>query len=447
MQGSVTSNAQSEGDAGRRTRNWPIFILIGLLIFALVVGLVSIAAFFVLRDQQAEGWTWQDPTTAVDSTRVRPDIAVLTLLDEAPGTLIWEALEAGEPDTAYAILAYSSVLSDAERAGDLQALAKEFETAGALDLVALAYQQMHTLAALSPALPDITRAEASLAAAEGFLGLDMAETARPSLDQAETLARYSPLLAPVQRQEIARRLLRLYEEAGFEREAQYIGDLIRQPVGLPDARLVQGPFLPSFRQTVPEPRHLLDTINERHQLVYRFLQAWDSGDSGQIEGARAALARALIAEDGLRQALYDENLEASLLLSQKAGVVLGYLNWLALKSMIANGALGISLVPEWESQSETIAARQGEVYGFLNVLYRDQVAILPSSSESAFARVEIARLQNLVGRLGLDPGYNVEGMALSMEDVQRTISDQLALLIIDEPWGSGIIFRLAESFE
>ena len=182
-------------------------------------------------------WSWQDPLLGIDSSRIRPDIAVIALLDQPTSALAQQAFAAREPDTAYAVLVHSSSMSDVERSGNLQLLGSDFESTGAFDLAALAYQQMNDLAALSPTMPDTMRAQSSLDAAEGFIRLERVDTAEPILRQAETLARYSPLMAPVQRQEVAVRLRDIYRQLGKEDQAQALDQLIREPSGLANRSL------------------------------------------------------------------------------------------------------------------------------------------------------------------------------------------------------------------
>ena len=434
-------------DSQPRQRNWMLVALVVLLVVTLVVGLVAIGAYFFLSGQRTRQWSWQDPLLGVDVSRVRPDIAVITLLDEPATSVVQEAMTAGEPDTAYAVLAYSPAMDDAQRSGNLLLVAKAFEENGATDLAALSNQQVHTLAALSPSMTDLVRAQSSLDDAEGFIRLELVDTAQPSMLQAEALARYSPLLAPVQRQDIATRLAALYRSVGMDAEAEALAPLVQEPQGIPNARMVRGPFLPGFQGNyLPSPQVLQAQMN-RHAQVLAFLDAWDTGDSNQIEAARTGLAGSLLQEDGIRQAVTAASLEASPQLADKAAVVQEQIDWLSLKLMVADGAVGYNIVPEWELGRESIRSDLGQAYEQLFGLYRDQVAALPDPSDSGAARVEVLRQQNMLGRLGLYPTYNEEVLSFNLRDAQEAISNQLPLLVITQPWGEGSVFRLAESFE
>ena len=239
-------------------------------------------------------WTWQDPLTAVDLARVRADLAVIALLDQPAGNLVQQAVQASEPDTAYAILVHNARSSDAERSGSAQLVGRAFEQIPAQDLAALSYQQMLDIAALSPTMADPMRAQVSLDAARGFVRSGLPDAARPALQQAEVLARYSPLLAPVQRQDVARQLQAIYRELGQPEQAAALDQLVREPRGVPTSKFVRGPFLPQFTGSLVVPDDLQRATDERKRQVFTFLQAWDSGDAAQIEAARSKLAGALL---------------------------------------------------------------------------------------------------------------------------------------------------------
>jgi hypothetical protein len=306
---------------------------------------------------------------------------------------------------------------------------------------------MLDIAALSPTMADLMRAQVSLDAARGFVRLGLVDAAAPAMQQAETLARYSPLLAPVQRQDVARQLQALYSDLGQPQLAATLDQLVREPRGIPTGKFVRGPFLPQFATPVVMPEDMQRAVEERQRQVYAFLAAWDTGDQGQIEAARSRLAGALLVEDQLRRDLMPARDRSAVELPQKAAVALDHVQWLALKSTIASGALGYGVVPEWEQGREQIAADLRSAYDTLFALYRDQAGELLNADDARAARVEILRQQNLLGRLGLYPGYDAAALGLALEQAQRDASDILPLLVAREAWGSGDVFRIVETFD
>jgi hypothetical protein len=430
-----------------KKRKGLVALLAFLLALTLLIALLAIGGYFYLRNNRSTQWSWQDPQAAVDSARVRPDLGVLALLDTPAGSLVRQAVQANEPDTAFALLATNIRSSDAERSGSAQLIGRAFEQIPAPDLAALSFQQMLDIAALSPTMADPMRAQVSLDAARGFARLGLADAARPAMQQAETLARYSPLLAPVQRQDVARQLQTLYQELGQPQQAAALDQLVREPRGIPTGKYVRGPFLPGFVAPTATPEPLQRAIEERQRQVYTFLVAWDSGDPAQVEAARSQLAGALLAEDRLRTELLPARDRAAVQPAEKAAVALDHVQWLALKQMVGSGALGYNVVPEWAQAREQIAADLRTSLDALFVLYRDQAGALIDPDDARAARVEILRQQNLLGRLGFYPGYDAEALGLALEQAQRDAGDILSLLIAREAWGDGDVFRIVEGFD
>lgn len=267
------------------------------------------------------------------------------------------------------------------------------------------------------------------------------------MQQAEVLARFSPLMAPVQRQDVARQLQALYRELGQEAQAETLDQLVREPRGTPTGKYVRGPFLPQFVSPVPTPEELQRAIETRQRQVYVFLNAWDSGDPAAVEGARSQLAGALLEEDRLRRELLPARDRAAVELPEKAAVALDQAQWLALKNMVASGALGYTIAPEWSQARDQIAADLRAAYDNLFALYRDQAGALSDADDTRAARVEILRQQNLLGRLGFYPGYDSAALGLALEQAQRDANDILPLLIIRQEWGTGDVFRIVESLD
>ncbi len=430
-----------------KRRKGLVVLLAALLVLTLLIGLAAIGGYFYLRNNRSLQWTWQDPLAAVDASRVRPDLAVIALLDQPAGSLVQQAVLAGEPDTAYAVLVHSARSSDAERSGSAQLVGRAFERIPAQDLAAHSYQQMLDVAALSPAMADPMRAQVSLDAARGFMRIGLPDAAQPALQQAEVLARYSPLLAPVQRQDVARQLQVIYRELGQPEQATALDQLVSEPRGVPTSKFVRGPFLPQFAGALVVPEDLQRATDERKGQVYAFLQAWDGGDPAQIEAARSKLAGALLVEDQLRRDLLPARDRVAVELHEKTALALDQAQWLALKYMIGSGALGYALVPEWGQGLGQIAADLRAAYDQVFTLYRDQAAALLNPDDARSARVEILRQQNLLGRLGLYPGYDEAALGMALEQAQRDANDILPLLVVREPWGSGEVFRIVEAFD
>ena len=128
-------------------------------------------------------------------------------------------------------------------------------------------------------------------------------------------------------------------------------------------------------------------------------------------------------------------------------MALDHAQWLALKYMVGSGALGFAIVPEWGQALGQIAADLRAAYDQVFALYRDQAAALLNLDDARAARVEILRQQNLLGRLGLYPGYDEAALGMALEQAQRDANDILPLLVGRETWGGGQVFRIVETFD
>jgi hypothetical protein len=109
--------------------------------------------------------------------------------------------------------------------------------------------------------------------------------------------------------------------------------------------------------------------------------------------------------------------------------------------------LGFPIVPEWGQALAQIADDLRAAYDQVFSLYRDQAAALLNQDDARAARVEILRQQNLLGRLGLYPGYDEAALGAALEQAQRDADDILPLLVARKRWGSGDVFQIVETFD
>lgn len=122
----------------------------------------------------------------------------------------------------------------------------------------------------------------------------------------------------------------------------------------------------------------------------------------------AALREALIAEDQVKLPYFNSQLAAAPQLSVQISIVQARINWLSTKYRIARRGYGISLVPEWEIQAESIRAELTKSYELLYALYADLIIAIPDAEQIDLATEEILRRENLVGSLGRYPNYPAE---------------------------------------
>ena len=113
-------------------------------------------------------------------------------------------------------------------------------------------------------------------------------------------------------------------------------------------------------------------------------------------------------EDQAKLPYYDSQLAATPQLSVQISVVQARINWLSVKYRIARRGYGISLVPEWESQAESIRAELTKSYELLFALYADLIVAIPNADQIDLATEEVLRRENLAGILGRYPNYPAE---------------------------------------
>ena len=120
------------------------------------------------------------------------------------------------------------------------------------------------------------------------------------------------------------------------------------------------------------------------------------------------LREALIAEDQAKLPYFDSQLAAAPNLSAQISILQARIDWLATKYRVARQGYGISLVPEWEAQAETIRADLTKSYELLYALYADLIVAMPDAHQIDLATEEILRREILTGSLGRYPNYPAE---------------------------------------
>jgi len=134
-------------------KTWVLLALAAATVLLLLVGVGSLGAFFLLREQPFDVPEWQDPLVLVKPDRVDPALAVAGLGGVSDGDLGAKAIAQGRADTAYAILVFSPSIGDRESAGDFLLLASRFRSDDRPELATASYRLAGTIATLSPCAP------------------------------------------------------------------------------------------------------------------------------------------------------------------------------------------------------------------------------------------------------------------------------------------------------
>ena len=380
-----------------------LIILIATTAFLVVVGVVSLSAYFLLRKQPFEVPPWQDPLTLVNYGGIDPALAVGGLGGVSDKDLAAQALTEGRTDTAFAVLVFSPSIGDRESAGAFLLLAERYQRDGQREQASSSYRLAGTIATLSPELPDTVRADTFILAGEGLARLRQFGLAQLFLDQAYSVATVSTYVQPATRRSLFQRLNKGYQAMGDRERARKSLELSAElfsPVAVPEPP----PVLP-VAEVPPLPIEVQQAEAARWKAAQELARYLVERGGRITQEASVDLANALIAEDQLRVPYYDAQLAQATQLSAQISVVQARINWLVMKYRIARGGYGLSLVPEWETQAEQERSELTKSYELLFALYADLIVAMPNADQIERATEEALRREILAGTLGRYPSY------------------------------------------
>jgi hypothetical protein len=383
-----------------------LVVLAVATVLLMLVGIASLGAFFLLREQPFDVPEWQDPQTLVDPDHIDPALAVAGLGGVSDADLGAKALAQARADTAFAILVFSPSIGDRESAGDFLLLANRYRNDDRPEHAILSYRLAGTIATLSPDLPDTVRADTFVLAGEGLAELGEFGLAQLFFDQGFNIAMASPYLQGATRRNIFQRLHQGYQMIGDRERARI--SLERSAEPFPVVSVGEAP------PVLPVAESPLVSLEVQQAEAARWEAAQALSDALVVRGGYAppelvaALREALMVEDQAKLPYYDSQLAATPQLSVQISVVQARINWLSVKYRIARRGYGISLVPEWETQAESIRAELTKSYELLFALYADLIVAIPNADQIDLATEELLRRENLAGTLGRYPNYPAE---------------------------------------
>lgn len=407
----------------RSCRHRLTWLLVVAMVLFLVVAAGAGIAYLILRQQRAAQEVWTDPLSAVVSREIAPDLALYPLAGASELDTVDAAMDNGELETAYAVLVFGVTITDQQRLGRLGALGAQFVLAGKRERAALCYQQMYDLALLSPRLNDALRAEAIRMAGDGWGTLGKDEHATLALSQVRSLAERSPYLYRAQRLELLHALAETYSRLGMTDQARMVqtrlGALEQEPSPRSASRRAGMPEPPMGRGVIVSTE--IGALEEaRRQAAYALIAPLAVGQQPLPEQV-AALAEALLAEGAAKEATYRQELDKTTQPGMRIDIDWQMIQWLLVKLRVAQGGLGLSVVPQWESQVVEIRTAVSKAFEDLYYSYEDWVTALPDVSLLAPARYETRRLLVLEGRLGRYPNYPAGQLGEKMQAAARDL--------------------------
>ncbi len=390
----------------KSSNKFGIIAIASTAVIILLIFLLALIGFFVKQPNTAETTTVENSPTALQQMPIDPALATTQLGGIAPEDVINLAIEKSRPGTALATIISTPSLAPKQTAGTLLLLGEKFLQQNDTARAALSYQLAGAIATLSPDLSDTLRADVFLQAGSGLIALNDALHAKIYLDQAYLVATESNYLQPAYRQSILEQLNQAYLKIDEPEAARKSLNASLSPPELA-AQSEAHLELPAI-----EPIPLTEAVQNAEKVRWQAAQKVaknlvEMGGEVQPENL-SALHDALLAEDAEKTAFFADALAAEKQLSGKANIIHRQIEWQSLKYRIARGGFGISLVPEWESNTEQIRSELTASYEALFRQYSDIIVAIPDASQIERATEELLRRQLLAGKLGWYPNYPAE---------------------------------------
>ncbi len=364
------------------------------------------------------------PADAWVSQAVPSRWALLELADAHPEPLLHQAVEAGQIELAYAILAFNLDISGPARATEAIrvgfALARQEQDLPAAAALGMA----QAVAVFDRSIPPLERGTILAQVAQGYELLGVPDAARGAALQAQHLAVQTPDLLPAQRLRILEEIGPVLERFGTPEQRERWRALRRGPE-LELGRVLLSPLLPGLYRPPPvspfQDEGMAQAEDLRRRAARRLVERLERTGGVDFEPERRALAQALVAEDQARAA-WSRRLDARLV---EPGARFLYLQerrrWLLWKLRVAYRGFGLSLVPAWEAQiPEMWTELTRATEALLPVLER--LAALPEDPRHrAVARSEALAWLAYQAELGFYPQAPLGELATRLEGAQAEL--------------------------
>jgi len=403
-------------------RDWLGYSLVAGVALLAIAGIALLGSYFIYARRAPDALPILAPTHSVQPGSVAPDLAVLTLAGEDDARIIRAARSAGEMETAFATLAYSTLIPDSSRAGEWLLLAADLAERDPAR-AASAYRTVMDLASLAPSLGDQSRVDLSLRAAEGFSALGQGALGRLAVGQAEQIARHGLSLLPAQRRLALTQVIEVLGKMGERDAAQLLRSQLTSASQGPGVEVSPAlNRLPELRGSIVLPSEVAVAIADRQAAAAALAARWLAADEPERAELTATLGAALEAEDAARIRAYESLGELSP--ADRLAMLHDRIAWLTIKYRAARGGYGVSLVPAWDAQADSLAQELEQTYMDLVNGYGQQVDTLEADALDQ-ARVDLLRQALLWSRLGLFPGDVEPALAAQLQDASAQLRERM----------------------
>ena len=386
--------------AVQRPYIWLERLLVVAFILCILVGGLAFAALLTLRGDQPAP-VLAPPLTTLRSGQVRQDLALRELAGDPAAGLAAQAIQAGYLETARSLLLYETSLPPALRGSLLLQLGAAYQAAGDTGAAAQTLRLVLPVAILGANLPALERAQLLAQSAAGLLDAGAAGAALATAQQSAAVAAQAPDLLPAQRSQVFNQLVRLAADLGDDAFRQQMSDLARNPFLTPSGVLITSAPA-TFAPLPPYDDPTLAAIAARRGAATLLADRIALTGGVDIDPERQGLEQALLAEDQARTAYYAAALAGdSVAPAVRAALLSDQLAWQAARLRVADGALGLNVVPAWMEQRDAIAAALDATLAELNGALAAAAATLPAPVEQAIQRVANQQLLAAYAERGL----------------------------------------------
>ena len=365
---------------------WLERLLLLAFVFCLLVGLLAFTLWWTLRNP-APPALGSDPLAAVRSESILPQLALRQLGDDVADGLAVQAIQAGELETARAVLTYDTQMMPAARLARLAQLGRAYQEAGDSAAAGQVYALAAPLAILDLSMGPLERSQALVQIARGLLDAGQPTAALAAAMQAQRIAVQMPDLLPAQRSQVFADLNVLADALADPVFSAQVDDLVRNPYLSPPGVAIPH-RMSTFAQQVPYDLNLQAAISARKQAAAILADRIALTGGVDIDPERQALADALLLEDPLRGHFYQQARGGAISLPQQVWLLQNRLDWQTTRLRVARAGYGVPLLPVWEQEAEPLLAELGAAYVDYAAALDAQAAALPSAAEQALQRVE-----------------------------------------------------------
>lgn len=370
----------------QRPTIWLERLLLAAFVFCILIGLVALALWWSLRSAP-KPTLLDDPLHAVRTDLVQPQLALRQLAGDSGAGLAMQAMQAGQLETARAILTYDGALDAVGRAGRLAQLGRRYLDANQPQAAAQIFRLVVPEAVLDTGLPPLERAQLLSQAADGLLKAGQNAAALEAATQAERVAAQWPNLLPAQRSQVFTDLRGLAVRLQDNAFRSKIEDLARNPFLAPQGITIPH-RLPTFAQPLPYDAATQAAIDARVSAAKLLADRIALTGGVDIDPERTGLAQALLAEDQARTQFYQQARGGSVSLPQQTWLLQDRIEWLLTKLRVAQNGFGLPIVPQWAEQADALLQELGVAYNELAAALDAHAAAQPTPADQALQRVE-----------------------------------------------------------